>query len=95
MVVRNLDAGKFRPIRRVIRYNLTMKSVVKKPEMQKVTVMLPRDLVERAKKASGLGLTPAIRQGLEAVAATLAFEKLRQLRGKERFSISLKDLRRG
>ena len=71
-----------------------MKPVHKKPEMQKVTVMLPRDLVERAKRASGLGLTPAIRRGLEAVAATDAYETLRRLRGKERFSISLEELRK-
>ena len=71
-----------------------MKPVDKKPEMQKVTVMLPKDLVERAKRASGLGLTPAIRRGLEAVAATDAYETLRRLRGKERFSISLEELRK-
>jgi hypothetical protein len=70
-----------------------MKTIAKKQEMQKVTVMLPRDLVERAKRASGLGLTPAIRKGLEAIAATEAYETLRKLRGKERFSISLKELR--
>jgi post-segregation antitoxin (ccd killing protein) len=70
-----------------------MKTIAKKQEMQKVTVMLPRDLVERAKRASGLGITPAIRKGLEAVAATEAYEALRKLRGKERFSISLKELR--
>ncbi len=70
-----------------------MKTIAKKQEMQKVTVMLPRDLVERAKRASGLGLTPAIRKGLEAIAATEAYETLRKLRGKERFSVSLKELR--
>jgi hypothetical protein len=70
-----------------------MKPVIKKPVMQKVTVMLPRDLVERAKRASGLGLTPAIRKGLAAIAASEAYEALRKLRGKERFSISLKELR--
>jgi hypothetical protein len=70
-----------------------MKSIQKKPEMQKVTVMLPRDLVERAKRVSGLGLTPAIRRGLEAVAATEAYEALRRLRGKVKFSLSLKELR--
>ena len=70
-----------------------MKPTQKKPEMQKVTVMLPRDLVERAKRVSGLGLTPAIRRGLEAVAATEAYETLRQHRGKERFSISIAELR--
>jgi hypothetical protein len=71
-----------------------MKPPPKKPEMQKVTVMLPRDLVERAKQASGLGITPAIRKGLETIAATKAYEELLKLRGKERFSISLKELRR-
>jgi hypothetical protein len=71
-----------------------MKPPVKKQEMQKVTVMLPRDLVERAKRASGLGVTPAIRKGLEAVAATEAYEALRKLRGKVKFSIDLNELRR-
>lgn len=71
-----------------------MKPVRKKIEMQKVTVMLPRDLVERATIASGQGITAAIRQGLEAVAATDAYEKLRELRGKVKFSINLKELRR-
>jgi hypothetical protein len=71
-----------------------MKAVRKKPEMRKVTVMLPCELVERATTASKLGLTAAIRQGLEAVAATDAYEKLRQLRGKERFSITLEELRK-
>jgi hypothetical protein len=64
-----------------------------KKEMRKVTVMLPRDLVERAKRVSGLGLTPAIRQGLEAIAAAEAYEGLRRLRGKVKFSINLKELR--
>jgi hypothetical protein len=57
----------------MIQYSKNMKTVAKKQEMQKVTVMLPRDLVERAKRASGLGLTPAIRKGLEAIAATEAY----------------------
>ena len=69
--------------------------VAKKQDIQKVTVMLPRELVERAKRVSGLGITPAIRKGLETVAATEAYEALLGLRGKERFSISLKELRRG
>ena len=70
-----------------------MKPPLKKPEMQKVTVMLPRDLVKRAKQASGLGITPAIRKGLETIAATEAYEELLKLRGKVKFSIDLKDLR--
>jgi len=74
-------------------YNEIMKTAPKKQEMQKVTVMLPRALIERAKRVTGLGLTPILRRGLEAVAATQAYETLRQLRGKEKFSISLTELR--
>lgn len=77
-----------------IRYHLEMKAVRKKPDMRKITVILPRELVETATRVSNLSITAAVRKGLEAVAATDAFEKLRQLRGKERFSISLKELRR-
>ena len=71
-----------------------MKSVAKKLEMQKVTVMLPRDLVERAMAANKMGKTEVIRKGLEAMAAADAYDTLRKLRGKERFSISLEQLRR-
>jgi hypothetical protein len=71
-----------------------MKPVAKKVEMQKVTVMLPRDLVTRAKRVSGLGITPAIRKGLEAVAATEAYEMIRKYRGKVKFAVSLDELRR-
>jgi hypothetical protein len=71
-----------------------MKTVQKKPEMRKITVILPRELVETATRVSKLNLTATIRQGLEAVAASDAYEQLRKLRGKERFSISLKELRR-
>jgi hypothetical protein len=72
---------------------ITMGPNGKKEEMRKVTVMLPRELVERAKRVSGLGITPAIRTGLEAIAATEAYETLRKFRGKVKFSISLKELR--
>jgi hypothetical protein len=71
-----------------------MKPARKKPEMQKVTVMLPRDLVERATSVSGMGLTAAVRKGLEAVAASDAYEKLREMRGKVKLSINLDELRR-
>ena len=91
-VVANPELRRTR-IRHPIRYNLSMKPPQKKPEMQKVTVMLPRELVERAKRASGLGLTPAIRRGLETVAASDAYETLRRLRGKVQFSVNLEELR--
>jgi hypothetical protein len=64
------------------------------PEMRKVTVMLPKDLVERATKATGVGLTPTIRKGLEAVAASDAFERILRRRGKVHLSINVDELRR-
>ena len=60
---------------------------------KKVTIILPEDLLAKAQKTTGLGITPTIRQGLELVAAARAFERLRKLRGKVTFSIRLDELR--
>ncbi len=60
---------------------------------RKVTVHVPEDLLRRALDSSGKGLTATVRQGLELVAAGRAYEQLRHLRGKVRFSIDLKALR--
>ncbi len=49
---------------------------------RKITVMLPEDLIKLALKASGEGLTPTLRQGLELVAATGAYKGLIKLKGK-------------
>jgi hypothetical protein len=49
---------------------------------QKVTVMLPKGLVQKAMKASGEGLTPTLRRGLELVAAKEAYRGLLKLKGK-------------
>jgi hypothetical protein len=66
---------------------------MKRAEMQKVTVLLPRELLARATAATGQGLTATIRQGLEAVARAAAYDGLRQLRGKVKFSINVDELR--
>jgi hypothetical protein len=60
---------------------------------RKVTVQLPADLLERAQRSSGQNLTATICQGLRLVAAGPAYEGLRRLRGKVRFSIDLRALR--
>jgi len=60
---------------------------------QKVTVELPRDLLRRAEKTTGRGPTATIRQGLELVAASEAYEGIRKLRGRVRFSVNLARLR--
>lgn len=67
---------------------------MKRADMQKVTVLLPRELLARATAATGQGLTPTIRQGLEEVARAAAYEGLRQLKGgKVKFSINVDELR--
>lgn len=49
--------------------------------------------LEKALQSTGHGITSTIRQGLELVAASRAYERLRQWRGKVKFSIDLKKLR--
>lgn len=63
-------------------------------ELKKVTVMLPADLLRRATLATGKGITPTIREGLEAMAAAGAYEGLRRLRGKVKLTLHLEELRR-
>jgi hypothetical protein len=67
---------------------------MQKEEMQKITVMLPKSLVEAATGMTGLGLTPVIRKGLEGIIASEALQRLRSRRGKIRFSINVDELRK-
>ena len=60
---------------------------------KKVTVVLPADLLSRAQKATGTGITPTIRRGLELVAAGRACAELRALRGKLQLTLDLDRLR--
>jgi hypothetical protein len=62
-------------------------------QTRKVTVEVPADLLERARAASGEGLTETVRQGLRLVAAGAAFESLRKRRGNVRFSKRVPTLR--
>jgi len=61
--------------------------------IQKVTVHVDRDLLRRAQERTGKGVTATIRQGLELVAASEVYDRLRALRGQVTFSIDLEDLR--
>lgn len=62
-------------------------------QTQKVTVHLDRGLLRRAQKRTGQGVSATIRHGLELVAASDVYDKIRALRGKVRFSIDLATLR--
>ncbi len=60
---------------------------------QKVTIEVPAELLRRAQRSTGQGITATIRRGLELVATRTAYEELRRLRGKVRLSVDLDELR--
>lgn len=66
---------------------LTMRSA------KKITIHVPEDLLQKAQKSTGQGITETVRRGLQLVAASESYEALRRLRGKVKFSVSLKNLR--
>lgn len=53
---------------------------------RKITLEVPADLLEKAQLATGAGVTQTVRTGLQLVAASRTYARLRQLRGKVRFS---------
>jgi Arc/MetJ-type ribon-helix-helix transcriptional regulator len=61
--------------------------------VRKITVELPPELLEKAQRATGSGITQTVRTGLELVAASQAYARLRQLRGKVRFTRTLAELK--
>lgn len=61
--------------------------------MRKLTVQVPADLLRRAQKSTGSGVTDTVRRGLEMVAAAKTYDELRRMRGRVNFSISLPRLR--
>lgn len=60
---------------------------------RKITVQLPPELLDKAQRASGTGITQTIRIGLQLVAASRTYARLRGLRGKVRFSRTLAELK--
>jgi hypothetical protein len=60
---------------------------------RKITVEVPPELLDKAQRASGTGITQTVRTGLRLVAASRTYARLRQLRGKVRFSRTLEELK--
>ncbi|MGC2772404.1 MAG: hypothetical protein WA232_11940 [Candidatus Sulfotelmatobacter sp.] len=60
---------------------------------RKITVEIPDDLLAKAQQASGTGITQTIRAGLQLLAASQAYDRLLQMRGKVRFSRSFEELK--
>ena len=60
---------------------------------QKVTIEVPAELLRRARRSTGEGITATVRRGLELLAARRAYADLRRLRGAVRLSLDLEALR--
>lgn len=60
---------------------------------RKITIEVPPELLRKAQRASGSGITQTIRAGLELVAASNAYARLRQLRGQVHFTRTAAELK--
>ncbi|MGA8028206.1 MAG: hypothetical protein WB992_13775 [Bryobacteraceae bacterium] len=60
---------------------------------RKITVEIQPELLDKAQRASGAGITQTVRTGLQLVAASQTYAKLRGFRGKVRFSRTSADLK--
>lgn len=60
---------------------------------RKITIEVPATLLEKAQRETGEGITGTVRAGLQLVAASHAYGRLRRLRGRVRFSRSLGQLK--
>ena len=64
-----------------------------KQQMKKLTIMVPKDLLRRAQRATKTGATPTVRKGLELLAAHDVYDRLRALEGKVKFSLTWQEMR--
>lgn len=71
--------------------NTAIRSPMETP--RRVTVEVPENLLRKAQRSTGKGITATIRQGLELLAAAQSFDEVRRMRGKVRFSIDLDEMR--
>jgi hypothetical protein len=60
---------------------------------RKITVEISSALLEKAQSASGTGITQTIRTGLELLAASQAYDRIRQFRGKIHFRQTAAELK--
>jgi hypothetical protein len=64
-----------------------------KKRLKKVTVLLPEDLLRKARRVSRRGITPTLRESLEQYAAKDVYDRLLKMRGKGGFSMTWQELR--
>lgn len=63
-------------------------------QTQKVTAHIPVDLLHEAQSVTGKGVTETLKIALRQLARSHAYEDLRKMRGKVKFSIDLEELRK-
>jgi len=63
-------------------------------QTQKVTAHIPTNLLHEAQSVTGKGITETLKIALTQLARANAYEDLRKMRGKVKFSIDLKELRK-
>jgi Arc/MetJ-type ribon-helix-helix transcriptional regulator len=60
---------------------------------RKITVHVPEDLLARAQSSTGAGITETVRRGLQLVAASETYRRLRELRGRVPIRLDIESLR--
>jgi len=60
---------------------------------RKITVQVPAGPLEKAQRASGAGIAETVRTGLQLVATSQVYARLRQFRGKVRFFRGMAELK--
>ena len=64
-----------------------------KERIKKLTILVPEDLLRKAKEATGQGATPTVKMGLKLLAARRAYDRLLELQGKVKFSLVWQEMR--
>jgi hypothetical protein len=64
-----------------------------KEQMKKLTILVPKDLLRRAQRATKAGATPTVRKGLELLAAHDVYDRLLALEGKVKFGLTWQEMR--
>jgi hypothetical protein len=62
-------------------------------KFRKITVEIGPELLDKAQRASGVGITQTVRTGLQPDAASQTYARLRRFRGEVRFSRTSADLK--
>lgn len=61
---------------------------------RKITVEVPAELLRRAQRHAGGGVTQTVRRGLELLAQSDVYDRIRELRGKVHLTYEVDELRR-